>query len=351
MPLRPLRGPLRPLRLIATMHFDKLFTNRFVLLPRPPERPGYAANEFLIMGNTVNLTPKHLLLVFSIVLMWGTNFIAVFIGLQTLPPFLLCALRFGLSALPWVFFLPRPKAPLKLIVGYGLFNFALQFGFVFTGIYLGLSPGLASLVLQIQVFFSIGLAFLFFQERPSLVKIVGSLISFIGIGIVGAHVTGGSTFLGLILMLLAAAAWASGNMFTKQVHAESPLALVVWGNLFAFPVMLIVSLVFDGPDLIMSSLQHSTWETVAAVFYIVYISTHMGYGAWGFLMKSYSTSAVVPFTLMIPVVGFLSSAWYLGEDISSWKIVASLFIMGGLVFGLLEKQVKGLVKGLGFMGG
>ncbi len=297
------------------------------------------------MGNTINLTPKHLLLVLSIVLLWGINFVAVFVGLKSFPPFLLSALRFGLSALPWVFFMPRPKAPMKLIVYYGLFNFALQFGFIFTGIHLGISPGLASLILQIQVFFSMGLAFLFFDDRPSPFKIIGSLISFIGIGIVGFHVNGGSTFIGLILMLLAAFSWAAGNMFTKKIHSESPLALVVWGNLAAFPVMVLVSYLFEGPAVILSSLQNVSWAAIAALCYIVYFSTHIGYGAWGFLMKSYSTSAVVPFTLLVPVVGFMSSAIYLGEEIQSWKLLASLFIMGGLVFGLLEKQVRGIVAG------
>lgn len=272
--------------------------------------------------------------------MWGINFIAVYIGLKGFPPFLLCAARFGLAAIPLVFFLPKPKAPLKWIVAYGLFNFALQFGLLFTGIHMGLSPGLSSLLLQVSVFFSIGLAFLVFHERPSSFKIIGSLISFIGIGIVVAHIEGGSTLIGLILTLLAAFSWAVGNMLTKKVNAESPLSLVVWGNLFAFPFMAVVSLVFEGPVLIMSSLQNLSWATIGAIAYIVYIATHIGYGAWGFLLKSYSASVVVPFTLLVPVVGFLSSALFLGENLPFWKLLASLFIMGGLIFGLLEKQVR-----------
>jgi O-acetylserine/cysteine efflux transporter len=290
--------------------------------------------------NTINLPPKHLLLVLLIVLIWGVNFVAVFIALESFPPFLLSALRFGLSALPWVFFMPRPKGSFKLIVYYGLFNFALQFGFIFTGIHLGISPGLASLVLQIQVFFSMGLAFLFFHDRPSPFKIAGSLISFIGIGIVGYHINGGSTFIGLMLMLLAALSWAAGNIFTKKIHSESPLALVVWGNLVAFPVMALVSFVFEGPLVIQSSIQNTSWAAVGAVLYIVYFSTHIGYGAWGFLMKSYSTSVVVPFTLLVPLVGFMSSALYLGEELQSWKLLAAVFILGGLIFGLLEKQIR-----------
>lgn len=288
----------------------------------------------------INLTPKHLALTLMVILIWGLNFVAIFYGLKGFPPFLLCAVRFGLSALPWVFIFPKPKAPWRMIIGYGVFNFAMQFGLLFTGIHLGLSPGLASLVLQVQVFFSIGLAFLFFRDRPSAWKICGSLISFIGIGIVALKVGGGATFVGLILALLASFAWATGNMFTKKVDATSSLSLVVWGNLIAFPFMVILSLMLEGPGLVLSSLQNVSWATIAAIIYIVYISTHVGYGTWGFLLNSYSTSAIVPFTLLIPVIGFISSALLLGEDLSSWKLLASFFIMAGLVFNLFETEFR-----------
>jgi O-acetylserine/cysteine efflux transporter len=301
----------------------------------------WSLNEtYNITMATVNLTPKHLILALIVILVWGLNFIAIYFGLKGFPPFLLCALRFGLAALPWVFILPKPKAPIKYIIGYGVFTFAMQFGFLFSGIYLGLSPGLSSLILQVQVFFSIGLAFLFFRDRPSSWKIFGSLISFVGIGIVAVHINGGATFFGLILTLLAALSWATGNMFTKKVDAKSPLALVVWGNLIAFPFMVVVSLLLEGPVLILSSLKNVSWITIGAIMYIVYISTHIGYGVWGFLLKTYPTSVVVPFTLLIPVVGFLSSALFLGEDLPAWKLIASLFIMGGMVFNLLEQKIQ-----------
>lgn len=291
------------------------------------------------MGTSAGLTPKHLLLTLLTVFVWGTNFIAIYIGLKDIPPFLLCAIRFGLAAFPWVFVLPRPKAPLKLIIAFGLFNFALQFGFMFTGMHLGLSPGLASLVLQVQVFFSIALAFLLFGEKPGIMKIAGSLISFIGIGIVATHIAGGTTFIGLVLILLAALSWAMGNMVTKKIDAQSPLSLVVWGSLAAFPFMTVASLLVDGPAAIGSAFQHISLPAIGAIIYIVYFSTHFGYGSWGFLIKTYSTPIVVPFTLLIPVFGFMSSAIFLGEDLPFWKILASLFIMGGLLFNLMEKQI------------
>lgn len=296
------------------------------------------------MGTNINLTTKHFVLAIFTVIIWGVNFIAVHEGLKVIPPFLLCAIRFGLAAFPLVFFLPKPKAPLKYIIGYGVFTFALQFGFLFTGIHLGLSPGLASLVLQIQVFFSMGFSAVFFKDRPNLWKICGSLISFIGIAIVASHLDAGSTLLGLILTLIAAFSWAAGNMFTKKVDAESPLSLVVWGNLVAFPLMMVFSLFIEGPTVIVSSMQNLSIPTILAIVYIVYLSTHVGYGIWGFLLKTYSTAAVVPYTLLVPVVGFLSAALLLNEDLPPWKILASVFVMLGLVFNLLEKQILNSIK-------
>ena len=290
------------------------------------------------------MKPNHLFLILFTVLIWGMNFIAIYFGLKGFSPFLLSAIRFALAALPWVFFLPRPKAPLKYILGYGIFTFAFQFGFLFSGIHFGLSPGLSSLVLQVQVFFSMGLAVIFFNDKPGLWKIIGSLISFTGIGIVAMNIDTGSSLKGLVFTLLAALSWAAGNMFSKKVEAKSPLALVVWGNLIALPFMAAMTLWMDGPVAIWNSLQNVSAPTIAAVGYIVYLSTHVGYGVWGGLLNKYPTAMVVPFTLLIPVVGFLSSAVFLDEALTVWKLVASFFVMAGLAFNLLENQLLAIVN-------
>ena len=288
------------------------------------------------------LKPKHLLLALVTVTAWGLNFIAIHVGLEVLPPILLCAVRFALTALPWVFFLPRPKAPFKLIAGYGIFTFAIQFGLLFGGMYLGLPAGLSSLVIQVQVFFSMGLAALFFRDVPGVWKVFGALISFTGIGIVASHVDGNTTFVGLLLTLLSALSWAIGNIFSKKIAAQSPLALVAWGSLVATPVMLTLSYIFEGSDLIVTSLRNVSTDTILAVLYIVYVSSFVGYGIWGFMLNSYPTAVVTPFTLLVPVVGLVSTAFFLGEELSSWKLLACLFIIAGLVFNLLEKQIRAL---------
>ena len=291
------------------------------------------------MNSDLNLSTKHLLLVLATILIWGLNFIAIYYGLKVFSPYLFCTIRFALCAFPFVFFLPKPNAPIKYLVAYGLINFAIQFGLLFSSINVGLSTGLASLLMQTQVVFSLILGYLLFGEKPSLIKTIGAIISFIGLGIVGWNINGESTILGLILVLLAALSWSFGNIATKKVNAKSALALVVWGNLFALPFMALASFFIDGPTVIMASFLQVDWLTVLAMAYVVYFSTHIAYGVWGFLIQNYPTATVVPYTLLIPVVGFITAALFLGEELSSWKVLASAFIMAGLIFNLLEKQI------------
>lgn len=296
------------------------------------------------MESHTHLKTKHIFLAILTVFVWGINFIAIHIGLKAFPPFLLCAIRFALSAFPWVFFFPKPKAPLGSIFGFGIATFVFQFGSLFWAISQGLPAGLASLLVQMQVFFSMALSAMLYKDRPSNWKITGSLISFGGIGLVAAHVGGETPFFGLILALMAAVFWSIGNMFTKKVDAQSPLALVVWGNLIAFPFMLAISLVFEGPNMLLLAIPKVSSATIIALLYTTFLSTHLGYGAWGFLLKTYSTPAVVPFTLLIPVVGFAGSAIFLGENLTLWKLVASLLVMTGLVFNVLERQIQNYFK-------
>ena len=286
---------------------------------------------------------SHLLLALLVVVTWGVNFVIMKIGLHGFPPLFLCALRFLMVSIPAVFFLPRPRASWRLIAAYGLATFAFQFGFMFTGIYIGMPPGLASLVLQTQAFFTMGLAALFFGERPGMWKILGALVSFAGICIVAYNAQATAILSGFLLTLLAAVSWASGNTASKRIGASSPLALVVWGSLVAFPPMLVLSLVVEGPAAIATSFAQLEWSTVGAVLYLVFLSTHFGYSVWGYLLNKYPSATIAPFSLLIPVFGFLSSALFLGEELPMWKIGASLLVIAGLCMNVFEARVRRLL--------
>lgn len=287
------------------------------------------------------MKPRHLFLALAIVLIWGVNFAIIKMGLRQVSPLALGVARFALAAFPWVFFFKRPDVPMRLIAIYGLLIFAMQFGFLFTGMKIGMSAGLSSLILQLQVFFTIGLSVLLLGERPTPRQLTGALLAFSGVAYVGLHVGGDVTMAGLALLIAAAASWGGGNIVSKRISQQagsaSVLGLVAWGSLFALPPLLIATLLLDRAGFVASFTQLD-WVSVGSIAYIVYLSTLFGFAAWSGLLARYPVSTVAPFTLLVPVFGFLGSAVLLGEPLRGWKLLASSLVIAGLCINLFGSR-------------
>ncbi len=276
----------------------------------------------------------------AVVSIWGVNFVVIKLGLQDLPPILFTALRFLFAALPLALFVKRPDTSLKLLLVFGLFQFAIQFTLLFTGIKLGLPAGLASLVIQLQAFFTIGLAVLLLKERPRPVQLAGALVALAGMAVVAVNLEARATLIGFALVVLAGLCWAVANIAGKQMgkpkqagaaaHPVSALSLMVWASVVATPPLLLASWLVEGPAAWQAAAQHFRWNTLWAVLFNAWPNTLLGFGIWSMLMRKYPTATVAPFSLLVPVAGMLSAAIVLGETLQWWKIVAGLLVLGGL---------------------
>ncbi len=282
---------------------------------------------------------RHLSLVLVVVLVWGFNFVVIKVGLQEIPPLFMVFLRFFFTSIPAVFFIKRPAVPLHLILQYGLILFALQFSLLFWGLSEGLAPGLASILLQLQAFFTILLAFFYFGEKPNLWQILGGLISFSGIGLVGMNLGGDITLPGLLLVISASFFWGFGNILSKKMGKINMLSLVIWGSLVAWPPMLLVSYFVEGGDAIANCLKNFSWTTFGAVFYIVFLATWFGFGVWNWLIQRHSLTIVAPFTLLVPIIGILSCVLCLDEVLYTWKLLAAILIISGLCINVLGPRL------------
>ena len=280
----------------------------------------------------------HVLLALLVVVIWGVNFIFVALGLHEFSPLLLCALRFLLASVPAIFFIKPPAAPFKIVALYGLVMFALQFAFLFIGMHVGMTPGMASLIMQVQVFFSMLFAAIMLGEKPSGWQMLGALIAFMGIALVALHRDESISLLGFVCILLAAATWGVGNLITKKIHKINMISLVVWGCFVACIPMFILSLLLEGPESMVYSYYHLSFVGVTAVLYIVCISTWVGYGIWNWLISRYSVGMIVPFTLLVPIIGIASSVAILGEPFQRWKLISGLLVMSGLYINVMSSR-------------
>jgi O-acetylserine/cysteine efflux transporter len=281
------------------------------------------------------MRPLHLSLAILLILVWGFNFVAIQVGLQDFPPVFLCALRFFLASIPAIFVVKFPGTSFKWVALYGLIMFALQFTLFFMGMYDGVFGGLASIIVQTQVFFTVLLAIVFLDEKLKIWQVIGAIISFSGIALIGMNTKGSVTFMGFLLLIASAAAFGLGNLVTKKIGRVKMLSLVVWGSLIAWPPLLALSLIVDGPDRILLSLHNLSWATGGSVLYIVYLSTLFGYGIWGWLIHRYPLPMMAPFIHLVPIVAIASSVLVLGEALPLWKIVAGILVIAGLCVNFL----------------
>ena len=162
---------------------------------------------------------SHILLAVAVAAVWGFNFVAIKVGLRDFPPLLFSCLRFALAALPVVVlgWGKGPPVPWRFVIGIGVMLGVVKFPLLFLGIDVGMPAGLASLVLLLQTFFTIGLAVAFLGERPNRMQLIGALVALIGIGMIAVEKLDGAGFWPLVMTVFAAGGWAISQI-NKEPH-------------------------------------------------------------------------------------------------------------------------------------
>jgi len=282
---------------------------------------------------------RHFLLALAVVAVWGSNFTVAKLALRDLPPVFFAFLRFFLVFFPAALFIRRPAVPRRLLAAYGVLIGAIQFGFLFVALKHDISPGLASLVVQSQAFFTIGLSIALSGERVKPFQWLALALAASGLGIIIVHGGADATPLGVILVLIAALGWAGGNHVSRLSGKVDVLAYVVWSSVFALPPLLVLALIFDGWPAMQDGLMHAGWVAWASLAYQSVANSMFGYGVWAWLLARYPTATVAPLSLLVPVFGFTVSAFVLGETFPTWKLAAFALVLGGLAFNLLWPRV------------
>ena len=285
------------------------------------------------------LTPVHLLLAIAVMAVWGSNFVVIKFALAYLPPLLLAALRFSAVFLPAAFFLKRPQASWANLAAYGLLIGAGQFGALFIALRADVTPGLASLVMQTQVFFTIGLSMWLTGEMLKAAQVAALGLAVAGIAIILTHADRSITPLGLGLLLVAALSWSGGNMVSRAAGKVDMLAYVVWSSLFAVPPLFALAFVFEGPTAMLEGIRSADAMTWAAVAWQALGNAMFGYGVWGWMLARYPAASVAPLALLVPIFGMTASALILGEPMQNWKLIAAALVMSGLALGVLWPRI------------
>ena len=273
---------------------------------------------------------RSVALVVVVTALWGVNFVIIHEGLEHFPPLLFNALRFTLMAIPAVFLVGRPRVPWRFVLGIGASLGVVKFGLLFVSLDQGLPVGLSSLLLQLQVLFTIAIAAIALGERPRREQAAGAVIAFTGLAIIGIDRAASAPVLPFVLVVGAAAAWGVSNTLTRMAQPPDALALLVWASLVAPLPSLALSLAFEGPAEIGDALAGVNLTAVVTLLFVALVSGLFGFATWISLLERHSAASVTPFALLVPVFGIASAALLLGERPSALELGGGVLICAGL---------------------
>lgn len=291
-------------------------------------------------GNDGGVPLRDRLLALLVAVCWGVNFPATTLGLQHFPPLLMVALRFTLLAVPTVLLVPRPQVPLKWFLGLGIGTGTVQFALLYVSMAIGMPSGLASLVLQACVPFTVVLGAVLLRERLSARQVVGVVVAVAGLSVIAVHRTLEGSAAALVPVLLCVAAalgWAFGNICSRQARAPKPLHLTLWMSVVPPLPLLALSLLVEGPrrdwDSLRTALTPEALPAVLGLLYIVVVASLVGYGLWNTLLARNASSVVAPFAMLVPVTGVLSAWLFFDEVPDLVELVAGVLVVGGVLYG------------------
>lgn len=293
--------------------------------------------------NPLPLSRGDLLRALAVVVIWGLNFVVMKIGLQGIGPMLLGALRFAAAALPFVLFVKFPKLPWRYVVAYGLAQGLGQFGFLFLGLQMGMTAGMASVVMQTQAFFTLLLAVPVLGERARWSQGLGLLVALGGLVLIAtAHGEGPGqmTLAGFVLTLSAAFMWAVSNLVARlasRVADYDPFPFIVWSSVFPIVPFLGLALWMDGVSGVGAQVAGLSGSAVLAVLFLAWLATLLAYTLWTQLLKRHPAGRVTPFSLLVPVVG-LWAAWVFFDELPLFQ---QWLGTGAVLMGLVVNQLGG----------
>ncbi len=290
------------------------------------------------------MPPRDRLLALLVAVCWGVNFPATAIALQHYPPLLLACLRFTLIAVPTLLLVPRPAVRWRWLLGAGVGICLLQFSFLYVGMAAGMPSGLASLVLQASAPFTVLIAGFWMRERLSARQLAGVAVAVLGLGAIAVHRAQVAALLPVILTLCAALGWAFGNVCSRQAQAPNPFHFTLWLSIVPPVPMLALSLLVEGPDRVrqalVTALTREALPSNLGLLYIILVATLVGYGLWNSLLARHPSSLVAPFSMLVPVVGVLTSWLAFHELVDLLELVAGGAVVTGVLVASRPARVR-----------
>ena len=289
------------------------------------------------------MSSRDSLLAALVATIWGFNFVVIDWGMDGVPPLVLVAVRFAVVMLPALFLVPSPNAPWRTVAAVGAFMSLGQFAFLYVAMDAGLPPGLAALVLQAQVIFTIVIAAGVLRERPTRAQVWGVVVGSAGLVVVGFGRGGDVPAMALGLCVLGALSWGIGNVISRSAGVVGGLSLVSGRPWWCR------SRCCCSP---WSSTARRRWPTAFAAFgwqaalstlYTAGLASLVGYAIFNSLLARNESAYVVPWVLLAPVVAMASAYLLLDQVPSAGESAGGLLLVIGVLVAMRSRRAPAVV--------
>jgi drug/metabolite transporter (DMT)-like permease len=293
------------------------------------------------------LKTKLYLALFCVAFFWGTTFLGIRIGIETIPPFLLAGIRNLISGFIIFFFLlfQRKLEPVNsrqflrafilaimmIVLANGLTTYSEKY----------ITSGLASLISTLSPFFVLILNLILGNEKLSIKTTLGILLGMFGIFLIYQNSL--SDLLnpeyrqGVFAILIAVLMWAIGTIITKK-GSENSLTMLMNVSV----QMIIAGIILTAIQFILTptiSTENWSLRSVLAMVYLALFGSVVGYVAYSYLITQMSSTKVSVLSYVNVVVALFLGWLILDETITSRIIIAASLIIGG-VFIVNYKKAK-----------
>ncbi len=279
---------------------------------------------------------RDILIAISIPILLGFGFAIAKPAMEYFPPYLLMGMRFTIPALILVWWFPLPKGLFLDLFKVSFIGSTLQYGLTYNGLNI-IDASSAVLLVQLEVPFGILIAFFLLKEIPKIKNIVGLIIAFFGVFILTGAPNLEGKYFGVLLTLSGAFTWSLGAVMAKPLSKKiGAFALMTWLCVFSGPLLILISTVVNGnPIQYVLSANFYSWLTV---IYLGFFMQPIAYGAWYYVLRKYPVNKIMPVLLLLPITGFLTAIFLLGEEPPKQVFLGGVIIVFGVGMILFGKS-------------
>lgn len=274
----------------------------------------------------------------AVYILWGSTYLAIRFGVETIPPFLMAGVRHltaGVFLFAWLRIRGTPWPArrhwisataiggLMLLGGNGLVTWAEQ----------RVPSGLAALIVASVPIWMTLLDAIQSRERPHGAVVAGLLLGIVGLGflVVPGRFAGGAQVdpLGAAALLIAALCWAIGSLYSRKASLPSSTFLATAMEMVAGGLILLTVSALLG-EWGRFSIEAVSARSLAALAYLIVAGSLLGFTAYVYLLSATTPARVSTYAYVNPVVAVLLGWALAGEALSARILLAAAVIVGAV---------------------